>query len=61
MRIRNEEYRKRGDYHKKLDSHWSYYPTYLAKKKFVLTLLEKESKSSQILDMDVERVFLLKN
>ncbi len=51
METKNGEYKKRGDYHKKLDPHWSYYPTYLAKKKFVFNLLKKESKNSQILDM----------
>ncbi len=47
----SEEYRNRGDYHKKLDPHWSYYPTYLAKKRFVLDVLEKEARDSKILDM----------
>lgn len=51
MKIRNGEYKERGDYHKKLDPQWSYYPTYLAKKKFVLDVLGKESKNSKILDM----------
>lgn len=54
-----EEYQKRGDYHQKLDPQWSYYPTYLAKKKFVLDILEKEPKKSKILDMGCgEGVFI---
>jgi len=59
MKIRRSEYKKRGDYHKKLDPHWSYYPTYLAKKKFVLDILEREPKNSKILDMGCgEGVFI---
>ncbi len=57
--FKNGEYKKRGEYHKKLDPHWSYYPTYLAKKKFVLSTLEKEPRDSKILDMGCgEGVFL---
>ena len=58
-KIRNKEYKEKGDYHKKLDPNWSYYPTYLAKKKFVLEVLEKEQKDSKILDMGCgEGVFI---
>lgn len=59
MEIRTGEYQKRGDYHKKLDPNWSYYPTYLAKKKFVLNILEKEPRDSKILDVGCgEGVFI---
>lgn len=59
MEIKTGEYQKRGDYHKKIDPNWSYYPTYLAKKKFVLNILEKEPKDSKILDMGCgEGVFI---
>lgn len=59
MVIKNGEYKKRGEYHKELDPHWSYYPTYLAKKKFVLNILEKEPKDSKILDIGCgEGVFI---
>jgi 2-polyprenyl-3-methyl-5-hydroxy-6-metoxy-1,4-benzoquinol methylase len=51
MKSKTGEYQERGDYHKKLDSHWSYYPTYLAKKKFIFNIIKKESKDSKILDM----------
>lgn len=44
-------YEDRGDYHENLDPSWSYYPTYLAKKKFVLWLLGQRPKDSDILDM----------
>lgn len=59
MEIKNGEYKKRGDYHRKLDPNWSYYPTYLAKKKFVLDILKKEPRNSKILDMGCgEGVFI---
>ncbi|MCP6719468.1 MAG: class I SAM-dependent methyltransferase [Patescibacteria group bacterium] len=59
MQIKSGEYKKRGDYHKKLDPNWSYYPTYLAKKKFILEALEKEPRDSKILDMGCgEGVFI---
>jgi len=49
--ITTGEYRERGNYHEKLDKNWSYYPTYLAKKKFVLDSLSKKSTSAKILDI----------
>jgi len=35
MKIREGEYAERGDYHKKLDKNWPYYPIYLLKIEFV--------------------------
>ncbi|MFH1820684.1 MAG: class I SAM-dependent methyltransferase [Candidatus Nealsonbacteria bacterium] len=51
METKTGEYQKRGDYHKELDPHWSYYPTYLAKKKFIFDIFKKEPADSKILDM----------
>lgn len=48
---KKDEYEERGDYHGDLDPNWTYYPTYLAKKKFILRKLEKKSKDMKILDM----------
>ncbi len=59
MTTRNKEYKQRGDYHEELDTNWSYYPTYLAKKKFVLKILGKEPREARILDMGCgEGVFI---
>lgn len=46
----NNEYQQRGDYHLNLNPKWSYYPTYLAKRQYVLGLMEKFPKASAILD-----------
>lgn len=48
---KNNEYQQRGDYHLNLNPKWSYYPTYLAKRKFVLGEIEKFPKTSVILDV----------
>jgi len=45
------EYAERGEYHRYLDPNWSYYPTYLAKMKFVRKYLQKVPKRSKILDV----------
>jgi len=45
------EYADRGEYHRSLDPGWSYYPTYLAKMKFVRDYLGKVPRTSKILDL----------
>jgi len=45
------EYAKRGEYHRYLDPDWSYYPTYLAKMKFIREYLWKIPKASRVLDL----------
>lgn len=45
------EYNKRGEYHRYLDPNWPYYPTYLAKMKFVADYLKNVPKTSRILDL----------
>jgi 2-polyprenyl-3-methyl-5-hydroxy-6-metoxy-1,4-benzoquinol methylase len=53
------EYKIRGDYHKKLDKNWSYYPTYLAKKRFIFNFLFRKPIDSKILDIGCgEGVFI---
>lgn len=41
----------RKEYHKNLDQDWSYYPTYLAKMKFVREYIKNVSKDCKILDI----------
>jgi 2-polyprenyl-3-methyl-5-hydroxy-6-metoxy-1,4-benzoquinol methylase len=45
------EYAERGEYHRYLDPNWSYYPTYLAKMKFIRHYLRKIPKTAKILDV----------
>ncbi|MEA3255570.1 MAG: methyltransferase domain-containing protein [Candidatus Altiarchaeota archaeon] len=47
---RDGEYSKKGDYHKKLDKNWRYYPIYMAKMGFIEDYLNKTPKSLRILD-----------
>jgi len=44
------EYAQRGEYHKYLDPNWSYYPTYIAKMKFIRGYLKNVPKTWRILD-----------
>ena len=44
------DYEIKGTYHEELDPKWRYYPVYIAKKEYVISLLENEKKS-KILDM----------
>lgn len=46
-----KEYSNRGEYHKNLNPKWSYYPTYLAKRKHILGLMKKQDKGLAVLDM----------
>jgi SAM-dependent methyltransferase len=45
------EYAERGDYHRRLDPHWSYAPIYLRKIRWVDEAIEKIPKTSKILDV----------
>ena len=45
------EYDTKGDYHKKLDKKWRYYPVYRAKMNFVEEFLGNTPKKSSILDV----------
>lgn len=45
------EYAERGEYHRHLDSNWSYYPTYLAKMKFIRSYMRKIPPNYKILDL----------
>lgn len=45
------EYAERGEYHRHLDPNWSYYPTYLAKMKFIKKYLNKIPSNYKILDL----------
>ncbi|MFH1506562.1 MAG: class I SAM-dependent methyltransferase [archaeon] len=44
------EYAEKGDYHKKLDKKWIYYPVYVEKMRFVKQYLDKVRKGTKILD-----------
>lgn len=51
LKEQSGEYRSKGNYHKKLDTNWKYYPVYLAKKKYILTkCLELNHKGMKFLD-----------
>lgn len=45
------EYTERGEYHRNLDPDWSYYPTYLAKMKFIRKYLSGIPSNNKILDL----------
>jgi SAM-dependent methyltransferase len=45
------EYRKRGDYHRHLDPHWSYAPIYARKLRWVDEAIESIPKDAKILDV----------
>ena len=44
------EYTQRGDYHKKLDPNWSYYPTYIRKMRIVKRIIKSFPQNPIILD-----------
>jgi SAM-dependent methyltransferase len=48
--VRDGEYAARGDYHRKPDPDWDYYPTYLAKLAFVRRWLDALPAGSRVLD-----------
>jgi SAM-dependent methyltransferase len=45
------EYSERGDYHRKLDRNWRYYPIYVEKMRFVEGFLDEYPKNLKILDV----------
>jgi len=47
---RTGEYAARGDYHRRLDPDWNYYPTYVAKMRFVRRYLDSLPGGSRVLD-----------
>lgn len=47
---RDGEYQIKGDYHKKLDNEWRYYPVYIAKMDYLTKYLEGIPKNAKILD-----------
>lgn len=49
--FRGGEYSTRGDYHKRLDPKWPYYPIYLSKITYVRSFLNKVDKQLKILDV----------
>jgi len=51
MTTRTGEYFQKGDYHKKLDRNWPFYPVYLAKMSLVDSLLQKYGKGKKVLDL----------
>ena len=48
--VRRGEYALRGDYHRRLDPGWDYYPTYLAKLRIVRAYLEALPAGTRVLD-----------
>jgi SAM-dependent methyltransferase len=48
--VRRGEYAARGDYHRTLDPSWDYYPTYLAKLRFVRRYLDALPRATRVLD-----------
>jgi SAM-dependent methyltransferase len=48
--VRRGEYAARGDYHRALDPSWEYYPTYLAKLRFVRRYLDALPAGTRVLD-----------
>ena len=52
MRVKRKgEYGLKGDYHKKLDKNWKYYPIYVAKMEFIEKYFNQIPKNSRILDV----------
>lgn len=48
--VRDGEYAARGDYHRNPDAHWDYYPTYVAKLKYVRAYLRALPAATRVLD-----------
>lgn len=48
---RRGEYRTRGDYHRALDPHWNFYPTYLAKLEITRRHLNRLPAGTRVLDV----------
>lgn len=48
--VREGEYAARGDYHRQPDPDWDYYPTYIAKLKFVRGWLDTAPPQTRVLD-----------
>jgi SAM-dependent methyltransferase len=48
--VRQGEYAARGDYHRALDRHWDYLPTYLAKLAYVRRYLDALPAATRVLD-----------
>jgi SAM-dependent methyltransferase len=48
--VRDGEYAARGDYHREPDPDWDYYPTYIAKMRFVRRWLDTLPASTRVLD-----------
>lgn len=48
---RKAEYILKGDYHKKLDKKWRYYPIYISKLAYLKKFIEKTTKEKKILDV----------
>ena len=48
--VRDGEYAARGDYHREPDPDWDYYPTYIAKLKFVRRWLDALPAGTRVLD-----------
>lgn len=48
--IRQGEYAARGDYHRALDRHWEYRPTYIAKLEYVRRYLDRLPPGTRVLD-----------
>jgi len=52
MRVKRKgEYGLKGDYHKKPDKNWKYYPIYMAKMEFIEKYFNQIPKNSKILDV----------
>jgi SAM-dependent methyltransferase len=47
---RDGEYAARGEYHRELDPHWDYYPTYIVKLQFVRRWLDALPPATRVLD-----------
>jgi 2-polyprenyl-3-methyl-5-hydroxy-6-metoxy-1,4-benzoquinol methylase len=49
--VRSGEYEARGEYHRKLDRKWKYYPVYVCKMAFVRKYLHAKGSQRQIIDV----------
>ncbi|EKE21502.1 MAG: hypothetical protein ACD_7C00210G0002 [uncultured bacterium] len=49
--IRYGEYARKGDYHKKIDKKWRYYPVYLAKMDLICKFLDNWPRNKPVLDV----------